>query len=176
MEENKADYWNKKSDGRIKARYVSPHCVILHQQGLYPEIGEGTWIGHFTVIDGSQGLTIGRNCSIASGVHIYTHSTHDKVALGKEKHVGNSEIGDNVVIGANSVIHYSCIIEDNAIIGALSMLKPYTIVWPYEFWAGSPAKLVRHLKPQKREVKTRPYTLALYPPIPELPEEVKEAI
>ena len=40
-----------------------------------PTVGEGTWIGAFTVIDGSGGLTIGRGCDISSGVHIYTHSS-----------------------------------------------------------------------------------------------------
>ena len=40
-----------------------------------PAIGEGTWIGAFTVIDGSGGLTIGSGCDISSGVHIYTHSS-----------------------------------------------------------------------------------------------------
>ena len=40
-----------------------------------PTVGEGTWIGAFTVIDGSGGLTIGKGCDISSGVHIYTHSS-----------------------------------------------------------------------------------------------------
>ena len=114
--ENKAEYWREVSGGRIQARYVSPSAVILHMNGVYPEIREGTWIGHFTVLDGSQGLKIGRNCSIASGVHIYTHSTHEKVARGKEKLVGEVVIGDNVVIGANAVVHYGCRIGDNVIL------------------------------------------------------------
>ena len=93
-----AQTWRFTSKDGIKARFISPACVILGS----PEIGEGTWIGHFTVLDGSQGLRIGKNCSIASGVHIYTHSTHELVALGKAKFVGSVEIGDNVVIGGNS--------------------------------------------------------------------------
>lgn len=118
-----------------------PSAIVLHNHGTPPEIGEGTWIGHFTVIDGSEGLEIGKNCSIASGVHIYTHSTHEQVALGKERLTGKVKIGDNVVIGANAVVHYGCTIEDHAIIGALSMLKPNTHVHAYEVWAGNPARL-----------------------------------
>lgn len=102
-----------------------------------PEVGEGTWIGHFTVLDGSQGLKIGRNCSIASGVHIYTHSTHRLVARGKEKLVGSVTIGDNVVIGANSVVHYGCRIGDNVIIHALTNVKPRTIIEKGEVYGAS---------------------------------------
>lgn len=120
----------------IKARYISPSCVILGE----PEIGENTWIGHFTVLDGSKGLKIGKGCSIASGVHIYTHSTHERVLFDKKKLTGNVDIGDNVVIGANSVIHYGCKLESFSMVGALSMLRPYTVVKSGEFWAGAPAE------------------------------------
>lgn len=127
----------------IKARYISPTCVILHKKGDWPCIGEGTWIGHFTVLDGSQGLEIGRNCSIASGVHIYTHSTHELVTRGGEKLKGNVHIGDNVAIGANAVIHYGCRIESNSCIQALSMLKPNTVVKMGEVWGGNPARKLK---------------------------------
>jgi len=107
-----------------KARYTSPSAVIIGT----PEIGEGTWIGHFTVLDGSNGLRIGKNCSIASGVHIYTHSTHLQTTEGKPKLTASVVIGDNVAVGANTVILHGCIIEDGVCIPALTLLKPYTKV------------------------------------------------
>ena len=105
-----------------KARFTAPTAVILGD----PNIGEGTWIGHFTILDGSQGLKIGKNCSIASGVHIYSHSTHELTTEGKPKLVGRVEIGNNVAIGANSVILHGCRIGDGVVIPALSLLKPWT--------------------------------------------------
>ena len=39
------------------------------------QVGKNTWIGPFTVLDGSGGLEIGDNCSISAGVQIYTHNT-----------------------------------------------------------------------------------------------------
>jgi len=120
---------NFTSDKRIQARFISDTCVILpDKEGNFPSIGEGTWIGHFTVLDGSQGLTIGKNCSIASGAHIYSHSTHAKVAKGEEKRVGAVTIGDNVAIGANAVVLYGCHIHSNAIVKALELVKPFTEV------------------------------------------------
>jgi len=105
-----------------KARFTAPSCVIIGN----PEIGEGSWIGHFTVLDAQAGLKIGKNCSIASGVHIYTHSTHKLTTEGKPKILAPVEIGDNVAIGANSVIMYGCKIGDGVCIPALTLLKPYT--------------------------------------------------
>jgi UDP-3-O-[3-hydroxymyristoyl] glucosamine N-acyltransferase len=105
-----------------KAHFIAPSAIILGN----PDIGENTWIGHFTVLDASQGLVIGKNCSIASGVHIYTHSTHELVTESKEKLVGSVKIGDNVAIGANSVIMYDVSIGDNVCIPALTVIKPHT--------------------------------------------------
>jgi acetyltransferase-like isoleucine patch superfamily enzyme len=86
-----------------------------------PVIGEGTWIGAFTVIDGSGGLTIGRGCDISSGVHIYTHSTAKRCVSGRE--FPNVErapvrIGDRVFIGANAVVNRGVTIGDSAVVGA----------------------------------------------------------
>ena len=105
-----------------KARFTAPSAVIIGD----PDIGEGTWIGFFCVLDGSNGLKIGKNCSIASGVHIYTHSTHELVTEGKPKLTGPVEICDNVAIGANSVILHGCKIGRGVVIPALTLMKPWT--------------------------------------------------
>ena len=44
-----------------------------------PEVGDGCWIGAFTLIDGSGGLSIGNGCDISSGAQIYSHSTVRRV-------------------------------------------------------------------------------------------------
>jgi acetyltransferase-like isoleucine patch superfamily enzyme len=90
-----------------------------------PSIGAGTWIGAFTVIDGSGGLTIGEGCDIASGVHIYTHSSAMRCVSGRnyeEVDRAPVAIGDRVFIGANSVINKGVTIGDEAIIGAGSVV------------------------------------------------------
>src|SRR5271165_3636920 len=58
-------------DHGIPANRFNPHCWITGQ----PQIGEGTWIGAFTLIDGSGGLEIGRGCDVSSGAQIISHST-----------------------------------------------------------------------------------------------------
>lgn len=108
-----------------------------------PTIGEGTWIGAFTVIDGSGGLTIGSGCDVASGVHIYTHSTARRCVSGRrwnEIERAPVTIGDRVFIGANAVVMMGVTIGDEAVVGAgavvTSDVPARTVV------AGSPARPV----------------------------------
>lgn len=126
---NAAAYWENKSDGRIKARYVSPFAIILcTPKGEYPLIGEGTWIGHFCVIDGTYGLTIGKNCDISCGVQIYTHTTHKRCTEGKQKEGAVVAIGDHVFIGPNSVIGMGSTVEDRVVVPALTFVHPFTVI------------------------------------------------
>lgn len=86
-----------------------------------PTIGEGTWIGAFTVIDASGGLTIGRGCDIACGVQIYTHSSALRCVSARsypDVERGSVTIGDHVFLGANSVINMGVSIGDHVIVGA----------------------------------------------------------
>ncbi len=72
-----------------------------------PEIGEGCWIGAFTVIDGSGGLTIGRGVDVSCGAQIYTHSTARRCVSARahpDVDRAPTAIGDHVFIGANAVI------------------------------------------------------------------------
>jgi carbonic anhydrase/acetyltransferase-like protein (isoleucine patch superfamily) len=104
------------------ARFTAPTAVVL---GCI-DVGEGTWIGNFTTLEGVNAkLSIGKNCSIADGVRIYTHSTHETTTEGKPRKVGAVTIGDNVAIGANSVVFYGASIGDGVVIPALTVVKPY---------------------------------------------------
>jgi len=83
-----------------------------------PQVGEGTWIGAFTVVDGSGGLTIGRGCDISSGVHIYTHSSAKRcVSTRAYSQVDRMPvtIGDYVFIGANATVNMGVTIGDHAL-------------------------------------------------------------
>lgn len=86
-----------------------------------PEIGEGTWIGAFTIVDGSGGLKIGSGCDVSSGVHIYTHSSMRRCVTGREYSTVDRApvtIGDNVFLGANAVVLMGVTIGDRAVVGA----------------------------------------------------------
>ncbi|WP_414690892.1 acyltransferase [Nocardioides sp.] len=86
-----------------------------------PQVGEGTWIGAFTVIDASGGLTIGSGCDISSGVQIYTHSSAKRCVSGRRSSEVERQpvtIGDRVFIGAGAVVNMGVTIGDEAVVAA----------------------------------------------------------
>ena len=87
-------------------------------------VGERTWIGPFVILDGSGGLEIGKNCSISSGVQIYSHDTIDWAVSGGEApyDYAPTRIGDNCYIGPNTIIAKGISIGDRSIIGANSLV------------------------------------------------------
>ncbi len=88
-------------------------------------IGENTWVGPNTVLDGSGGgLTIGDNCSISAGVQIYTHDTVCRSLSGGKAGVDHAatSIGSDCYIGPNTIIVKGVSIGDRVVIGANSLV------------------------------------------------------
>src|SRR4051794_26947973 len=85
-----------------------------------PEIGEGTWIGPFCLIDGSGGLVIGRGCDLAAGAQVYTHSTAKRCVTDRAVPIERApvRIGDCTFIGAGAVILMGVTIGRHCVIGA----------------------------------------------------------
>jgi acetyltransferase-like isoleucine patch superfamily enzyme len=87
-------------------------------------VGERTWIGPSTVLDGSGGLSIGAFCSISAGVQIYTHDSVEWSLSGGTAPLVRvpTRIGDRCYIGPNSVIAKGVTIGDGCVIGAGSIV------------------------------------------------------
>jgi acetyltransferase-like isoleucine patch superfamily enzyme len=129
------------SGGEATHRHPGPAELPLNGYNAHawfvgtPTVGEGTWIGAFTVIDGTGGLTIGKGCDISSGVHIYTHSSARRCVSARAVPVVDTspvEIGDHVFIGANAVVSMGVTIGSHAVVGAGAVVTrdvpPYTVV------------------------------------------------
>lgn len=89
-------------------------------------VGANTWIGPFTMLDGSGGgLTIGDYVSISSGVHIYTHDTVLWAVSGgvQSTRKGAVSIGSNTYIGAQVVIIAGVKIGSRCVIAANSLVN-----------------------------------------------------
>ncbi len=87
-------------------------------------VGKNTWIGPFTILDGSGGLEIGSNCAISAGVQIYSHDTVGRSASGGVAPVvrAGTKIGSDCYLGPNVVIAKGVSIGDKAVIGANSLV------------------------------------------------------
>lgn len=102
-------------------------------------------------------IEIGENVTMAPRVHVLAHDASTKQFLGYTK-IGRVTIGNNVFIGAESVILPNVTIGSNVIIGANSTVTkdiPDNVVV-----AGSPAKVIctldEYLNKEKEDMKDAP--------------------
>lgn len=102
-------------------------------------------------------IEIGDNVTIAPRVHILCHDASSKTFLGYTK-IGRVKIGDNVFIGAESVILPNIKIGNNVIVGANSTVTkdvPAGMVV-----AGNPARVIctidEYILKQKEQMKNSP--------------------
>lgn len=132
----------------------NPFCWVAGE----PKIGEGTWIGAFTLIDGLGGLTIGKGCNISSGAQVLSHSTVRRCVTERRHEAVDAKptsVGDYVFIGANAVVQMGATIGDHSVIGAGAVVLEDAVIPPYSLVVGVPAKVVRSLR-QDIEQWSRP--------------------
>jgi virginiamycin A acetyltransferase len=118
-------------------------------------IGEHTY-GTITRRGDMNTLTIGKFCSIAEGVIFdggFGHNTNwlstypfrSNLGLDVPHNAtskGDITIGNDVWIGEGAMVMSGVTIGNGAIIGARSVVTKN--VYPYEIWAGNPAKFIRN--------------------------------
>lgn len=133
------DRWEKAQElGFGEGTSIYDSSVVLGDV----KVGERTWIGPFTVLDGSGGrLEIGSCCSISAGVQIYTHDTVERSLSGGKAPIDTAptRIGSNCYIGPNTVIAKGVTIGNGVVIGANSLvlqdIPPCCKAW------GSPCRI-----------------------------------
>jgi acetyltransferase-like isoleucine patch superfamily enzyme len=113
-------------------------------------VGERTWIGPGTVLDGSGGLEIGSTCSISAGVQIYTHDTVRWALSGgrAEPERAPVRIGDHCYIGPMTLVAKGVRIGRHCLVGANSIvnkdLPDYSIAF------GSTCRIVGRVRVDER--------------------------
>ena len=139
LEELLFDRWE-----RAKQLGFGEGTSIYHNSYVYGDVkvGKHTWIGPFTLLDGSGGLEIGDYCSISSGVQIYSHDTVKwAVSGGKAEYERASvKIGNCCYIGPQTVVAKGVTIGDHSIIGACGFVN--RDVPAYSIVVGIPGKVV----------------------------------
>lgn len=105
-------------------------------------VGTNTWVGPFTVLDGSGGLSIGSHCSISTGVQIYTHDTVQWALSGGTApyEYSPTSIGDRCYIGPNTIIGKGVTLGEGCVVGANSFVNQSFP--PGSKVAGSPAHAI----------------------------------
>lgn len=121
---------------RLKSNYTTEHLI---EMGL--KVGRNFNRMHDVILDPSHcwHIKIGDNVTMAPRVHILAHDASFKNHIGYAR-IGNVIVGNNVFIGADSVVLPGVTIGDNIVIGANS-----TVTKDLEsnfVFAGTPAKKI----------------------------------
>jgi len=110
------------------------------------QIGEGTGFSGCSIVCHSS-IRIGRSCNFGANVMVFDTDFHPLDHL--QRRVDAPEgvktrpisIGDDVFVGANSIILKGVSIGDRSIVGAGSVVT--TSIPPDQIWAGNPARWVK---------------------------------
>lgn len=145
-------------------------ALIKELLGKTPQIGEGTYLAETATVIGD--VSMGRNCSIwfnaviRGDVHYIKlgdqvnvqdnamlHCTYEKfpleignnVSIGHNAIVHGCVIKDNVLIGMGAIVMDDCLVESNSIVGAGSVVTQGTHIKSGEVWGGIPAKKIKDI-------------------------------
>lgn len=148
-------------------------ALIIPCHGIEPTYGTNCWFAPNATLVGD--LQMGDDCSvwfnaviradvnrirIGNKVNVQDgaviHCTYqkttveigDNVSIGHNALVHGCAISDNVLIGMGSIIMDNCVIESNCIIAAGAVLLENTHVDAWSVYAGVPAKKVKTLTPE----------------------------
>ncbi|MFC4077484.1 acyltransferase [Salinithrix halophila] len=124
----------------VLARYIPlfPLKNWMYRRLLGMEVGEGTAIAFFVVVDllYPERICIGRNTIIGYNTTILTHEY-----LISEYRIGDVQIGDDVMVGANTTILPGVRIGTGAVVGAGSLVN--RDIPAGSFAAGNPVRIIR---------------------------------
>jgi len=112
-----SDRWEKAEFlGFGEGSSIYDSCVVLGDVS----VGKDVWIGPYTLLDGSGGLTIGDGCDISAGVQVYTHDTVMQTLSEGRKEIdrASTAIGDYCHIGAGCMILKGVSIGHHSVLGA----------------------------------------------------------
>jgi acetyltransferase-like isoleucine patch superfamily enzyme len=141
------DRWERaRTLGFGEGSSVYDSCLVLGDV----RIGADTWVGPFTVLDGSGGLEIGAGSTISAGAQIYTHESLSRTLSGGEEEIVRrpTRIGSRVYLGPNVVVAMGVTIGDGAVVGANSFVREDV---PANARAmGNPCRIVEAEQPDRR--------------------------
>jgi len=143
-------YYNLKTNKYLKRTRIGSTVKLINKKSI--DLSDNVWIGHYALIDGIGGVTIGKGVHVSSHTVIYSHSSQDTIRLlGDHYMMEEAEhrsgyklkpvsIGDYTFIGTSSVILPGSAIGRGCIIGAGSVING--MIPDYAIANGNPIQII----------------------------------
>lgn len=155
-------------------------AIIKSVRGFTPKFGNNCFFADNSVVIGQvlmgnnctvwfnavvrgdvHSITVGDNTNIQDGAVIHCTYQKAKTVIGSNVSIAHNAIvhgclvEDNVLIGMGAIIMDGAVIGNNSVIAAGAIILPGTIVEPGSMYAGNPAKRMKGISDEMREVIQR---------------------
>ncbi|NWJ51826.1 MAG: acyltransferase [Bacteroidetes bacterium] len=143
-------FYNQKNKKYLKKIRIGSTVKLINKRSI--DLSDNIWIGHYSLIDGIGGVTIGKGVHISSHTVIYSHSSQDAIRLlgdnyimeDTKKRIGyklkSVTIGDYTFIGTSSIVLPGSNIGRGCIIGAGSVIRGN--IPDYSIASGNPIQII----------------------------------
>jgi carbonic anhydrase/acetyltransferase-like protein (isoleucine patch superfamily) len=140
------------------------NCFLADNAVVVGEVimGENCTVWFNAVVRGDvHSITIGNNTNIQDGAVIHCTYQKSKTVIGSNVSIAHNAIvhgctvEDNVLIGMGAIIMDDAVIGSNSVIAAGAVILPGTVVEPGSIYAGVPAKRVKDISEEMKEVILR---------------------
>lgn len=140
------------------------NCFLADTAVVVGEVtmGENCTVWFNAVVRGDvHSISIGNNTNIQDGAVI--HCTYQKartiigsnVSIAHNAIVHGCTLKDNVLIGMGAIIMDDAVVGENSVIAAGAVVLPGTVIEPGSVYAGVPAKRVKDISDEMKEVIKR---------------------
>ncbi len=146
---------------RTKTPVIAPDAFVAQNAAIIGDVVVGAessiWYG-CTVRGDVNNIIIGTRTNIQDGsvIHVssYTQGTYvgDDVTVGHSALLHACTIGNRVLVGMQACVMDDAQVGDDTIIAAGALVTPGKIVPSGQLWAGRPARYIRDLTDQDREM------------------------
>jgi gamma-carbonic anhydrase len=138
--------------------FLAENCVVVGEVSM----GENCTVWFNAVVRGDvHSITIGNNTNIQDGAVIHCTYQKAKTVIGSNVSIAHNAIvhgctiEDNVLIGMGAIIMDDAVVGSNSVIAAGAVVLPGTKVEAGSIYAGVPAKRVKEISPEMKEVILR---------------------
>jgi carbonic anhydrase/acetyltransferase-like protein (isoleucine patch superfamily) len=155
-------------------------AIIKTVRGFTPVFGEGCFLADTAVVVGEvvmgrnctvwfnavvrgdvHSITIGDNTNIQDGVVIHCTYQKAKTVIGSNVSIAHTAVvhgctlGDNILVGMGAIIMDDAVVGNDTVIAAGAVVLPGTIIKPGSIYGGIPARHLKDIGPEMREVIAR---------------------
>ena len=137
---------------------IGKDCFLAENAAIIGDVimGDECSIWYGTILRGDvNSIRIGNRVNIQDGSVLHTLYQKSTIEIGDDVSIGHNvvihgaKIRDFALIGMGAIVMDDAVVGEGALVAAGSVVLSKTIIGPNEMWAGAPAKFVKMVEPEK---------------------------